>query len=171
MIWLRARYLTALSLTVLLYKKEVLISILQKHHGKRENPSMYLEQVLAHHCYGWYYYYSSFVKVVWTQLDTIADESLCPLGKHRYSVALIRENVKNGPSLRKPSAWNETAGTLDFPSITSSGGAGSPCVWDSSGDIWKSEQNRWRVCMVAATHDQLSNIWASLPSSWDACPV
>lgn len=63
MIWLWARYLTALSLTVLLYKKEVLISILQKHHGKRENPSMYLEQVLAQHCYGWYYYYSSFVKV------------------------------------------------------------------------------------------------------------
>ena len=24
---------------------------------------MYLEQVLAHHCYGWYYYYSSVVKV------------------------------------------------------------------------------------------------------------
>ena len=55
---------------------------------------MYLEQVLAHHCYGWYYYYSSFVKVVWTQLDTIADESLCPLGKQILCCSHKRKREK-----------------------------------------------------------------------------
>lgn len=97
-----------------------------------------LTQALARHCGGWYYYYCSLVKVGLDQPDSIADESLCPLGNHRHSDGLIKCKRKNGPSLRKPSASKETADALDFPFITSCGEAGGPRVWDSGRDIWKS---------------------------------
>ena len=111
-------------------------------------------------------------RCVLTQLDSIVDGPLCLLRNHGYSDALTRENLKSGLSWRKPSAWNETAGALDFPSITSCRGAGSPCVKDSSSDIWKSQRNRRRAGMLGAACYQAksacagSNMW---PGEERAC--
>lgn len=66
-IWLWARYMTAVSLGVFIYKREVLMSILQNNLRKRDNVCKYLAQGLVHHCYGWHFhhydrYSCSFVK-------------------------------------------------------------------------------------------------------------
>lgn len=63
---------------------------------------------------------------------------MCPLGTPGHSDGLIRYKLKkNGPSLRKLPASNETADVLDFPFFTSCVRTGRPCVRDSGRDMWK----------------------------------
>lgn len=168
--WPWARYLTALSLTVFIHQREVLTSIFQGHHGQRANVCKSLAQGLAHHCYGWCYYYCycSFVKV---GLDPAGEHCLwVPVSSGESQIFWCSQKIKprKWAFLEEALSIKWNCDTLDSPFITSCGGAGSPCMQDSSSDIWKSKKSRWRLCVMASTHDQLSNIWAVLPPSWNA---
>lgn len=149
--------LTALSLTILISKREVPISTLQRPQGERDSACTFLARGLAQHCWGWCYTLcegkvSSFVPI-----------TLCPLG------GWVSQRFQRSPKtssgkwafLEEALGINEDAGSLAFPSISSCAGAGCAGVQDSGSDTWQNGRNRCRVCVMAETRDQICNVWAS----------